>query len=536
MKKKRVIFIMCFLMGVPCFSEANISIIPQPAEIQIKQGIFIINPETRIMVNFQTQQLGRQLKEMLSSTGNNLELIIDGNPSDNQIVLTLEPALNNLPEEGYVLKVTEENIQIQSSSQAGLFYGIQTVRQLLPAEHFQSSPEINTEWKIPCVVIRDYPRFKWRGMHLDVCRHFMPKEFVKKYIDLLAMHKMNTFHWHLTEDQGWRIEIKKYPKLTEVGAWRKETVIGRNSDKYDNTPHGGFYTQNEIREIVEYAKQRYVTIVPEIEMPGHSVAALAAYPELSCTGGPFEVYTRWGVSRDVYCAGKEKTFEFLQDILTEVIDMFPDDYIHIGGDECPKDRWKECQQCQARILNEGLKDEHELQSYFIKRIEKILNAKGKKLIGWDEILEGGLAPSATVMSWRGELGGINAARAGHDVVMAPNSHTYFDYYQADPKKEPLAIGGFLPLEKVYSYNPIPEVLTKEQSAHVLGVQAQIWTEYILTPESVEYMAYPRVCALSEVAWTPLSRKEYKIFYSRLQEHLRRLKFLDVNFRPLDPPK
>ena len=534
MKKNRFFLAICFFMSIPCFSKAEISIIPIPVEIRVDEGTFEINSDTRIKVNSQAWQLGYQLKDMLISTGYDLEIIKDANSSANLIVLSVDTSLKKIPEEGYNLKVTPENVLIQSSSQAGLFYGLQTLCQLLPVEIFQKNPETKTQWIIPCVAIEDYPRFKWRGMHLDVCRHFMPKEFVKKYIDLLALHKMNMFHWHLTEDQGWRIEIKKYPKLTEISAWRKETVVGRNTNRYDNTPHGGFYTQDEIREIVEYAKQRYITIVPEIEMPGHSVAALAAYPELSCTGGPFEVYTRWGVSKDVFCAGNEKTFEFLQDVLTEVMDMFPGPYIHIGGDECPKDRWKECQKCQERIRDEGLKDENELQSYFIKRIEKFLNAKGKKLVGWDEILEGGLAPRATVMSWRGEDGGIKAAVAGHDVVMAPNSHTYFDYYQADRRNEPLANGGFIPLEKVYAYNPIPSALTEKQSDHVLGVQAQVWTEYISTPEYAEYMACPRVCALSEVVWTLSSRKDYKDFYSRLQEHLKRLKFLDVNFRPLDP--
>ncbi|MCK4854013.1 MAG: family 20 glycosylhydrolase, partial [Bacteroidales bacterium] len=315
--------------------------------------------------------------------------------------------------------------------------------------------------------------------------------------------------------------------------WRDETIVGHYRDeprKFDGLSHGGYYTHDEIREIVSYAKERYITIVPEIEMPGHSQAALAAYPEISCTGGPFKVSTIWGIRNEVYCAGNEKTFEFLENVLTEVLAMFPGEYIHIGGDECPKDRWEECPKCQSRISSEGLQDEHELQSYFIKRMEKFLDANNRRLIGWDEILEGGLAPNATVMSWRGEEGGIAAARAGHDVVMTPYSHTYFDYYQADPENEPLAIGGLLPLDTVYAYDPVPAELNEQQRSHILGVQGQVWTEYISTPEKAEYMAFPRACALAEIAWTPLDQKDYELFSSALLRHLKRLDFLNVNYR------
>jgi hexosaminidase len=344
---------------------------------------------------------------------------------------------------------------------------------------------------------------------------------------------MIRFHWHLTEDLGWRIEIMQYPELSRISAWRDETLVGHAREeprKFDGKRHGGYYTQDEIREVVAYAKERYITIVPEIEMPGHSLAALAAYPELSCTGGPFKVGTTWGVYKDVYCAGNEKTFEFLENVLTEVMELFPGEYIHLGGDECPKDRWEQCPKCRQRIRSEGLRDEHELQSYFIRRMEKFLNAHNRRIIGWDEILEGGLAPNATVMSWRGEEGGIAAARAGHDVVMAPNSHTYFDYYQADPENEPLAIGGLLPIEKVYSYDPVPGELDRQQKSHILGVQAQLWTEYIPTPAQAEYMAYPRACALAEIAWTPLDRKDYERFTAALANHLKRLDRLHVNYR------
>ena len=519
------------------FSQTGLSVIPAPVKMEKAEGVFEIGPTTKIIVEQQTQFLGNQLAGILSpAMGYALSIDTARKNLKGCIWLKINSDLSTLGDEGYRLTVTPQSVQVESAGEAGVFYGMQTLRQLLPVEIFQQKPVKDIQWRIPCVSIEDAPRFQWRGMHLDVCRHFMPKAFIKKYIDLLAIHKMNTFHWHLTEDQGWRIEIKKYPKLTEIGAWRKETVIGRNTGKYDGKRHGGFYTQADVREIIAYAKERYITVVPEIEMPGHSLSALVGYPELSCTGGPFEVRREWGVEPDVYCAGNEQVFEFMQDVLSEVLELFPSEYIHIGGDECPKERWKVCPKCQARIKAEGLKDEHELQSWFIKRMDTYLVKKGRRLVGWDEILEGGLAPGATVMSWRGEAGGIQAAKAGHDVVMAPNSHTYFDHYQAEPAKEPLAIGGFLPLKKVYSYDPTPDVLTDKQQKRILGVQAQIWTEYIPTDTHAEYMAYPRACALSEVAWTPKEKKAYDNFYNRLQTHLKRLDYLHVNFRPLDPPE
>jgi hexosaminidase len=344
---------------------------------------------------------------------------------------------------------------------------------------------------------------------------------------------MNTFHWHLTEDQGWRIEIKKYPKLTEVGAYRKETIVGhpRRSEPrvYDNTPYGGFYTQDEVRDIVAYAKSKFVTVIPEIEMPGHALAALAAYPELSCTGGPFEVATRWGIFDDVYCAGKEETFKFLEDVLTEVMDLFPSQYIHVGGDECPKTKWQKCPDCQKRIKDEGLKDENELQSYFIKRMEKFISSKGRRLIGWDEILEGGLPPEATVMSWRGVEGGIEAAKQDHDVIMTPTTYVYLDYYQSDPQDQPLAIGGYLPLEKVYSFDPEFEELNQEQQKHILGVQGNVWTEYIATPEHLEYMTYPRMIAISEIGWSPSSLKDFDDFLARFSVERKRLDEMGINY-------
>jgi len=389
-------------------------------------------------------------------------------------------------------------------------------------------------WSAPCVTIEDQPRFEWRGLMLDTCRHFYPVDFVKRFIDLLSRHKMNRFHWHLTEDQGWRIEIKAHPGLTAIGSKRKETPIPSDRNTGDGKPHSGFYTQAEIREVIAYANERFVTIVPEIELPGHALAALATYPELSCTGGPFEVGTTWGVHRDVYCAGNDDTFKFLESVLSEVIDLFPGEFLHIGGDECPKARWKECAKCQERMRVEGAKDEHELQAYFVERIGKFLKARGKRLLGWDEILEGRLAEGATVMSWRGIAGGIAAAELGHDVVMSPNSHCYFDYYQSEDKpNEPPAIGGFLPLERVYSYEPIPDELQEKGSQHVLGAQGNVWTEYIQNGKQAEYMTYPRAAALAERVWSTKETRDYADFTRRLGHHFKRLGALDVRYRPLD---
>jgi hexosaminidase len=412
----------------------------------------------------------------------------------------------------YTLIVTPKDIKIKSSTSDGIFNAFQSLFQLMVKS--------GKNYKIPCCEVNDAPSFEWRGMHLDVCRHFFDKQFIKKYIDYLALHKMNVFHWHLTEDQGWRIEIKKYPLLTDIGAFRNGSMFGPYTDhKIDSVRYGGFYSQKDIKEIVKYANERHITIVPEIEMPGHSLAALAAYPELSCTGGPFEVAKEWGVFDDVYCAGNEKTFEFLQGVLDEVCELFPGKYIHIGGDECPKTRWEKCDKCQKRMKENNLKDEHELQSYFIQRIEKYLNAKGKQIIGWDEILEGGLAPNAAVMSWRGTDGGIAAAREKHKVVMTPGSHCYFDHYQGNPEYEPYAIGGFTPLEKVYAYDPVPAELNAEEAKYILGAQGNVWTEYINEPKNVAYMALPRMCALAEVLWTKKENKNLNSFVQRLNTHL-----------------
>ena len=515
--------------------EENVSIIPKPNKIILSDGHFLINSNTKIIIVGSSKEeinIAKYFNHKLeNAVGYKLEISNENIDTENSIILN---SMDNgkLGAEGYTLVVNKNGVKITGTN-AGQFYGIQSILQLLPAEIFGNKIQENLELTVPFVEIEDAPRFEWRGMHLDVCRHFFSVEFIKKYIDYLAMHKMNTFHWHLTEDQGWRIEIKKYPKLSEVSAYRNETIIGHhntNPQKFDGKRYGGIYTQEEIREVVKYASDRFITVVPEIELPGHSVAALTAYPELSCTGGPFEVRTSWGISDDIYCAGNEKTFEFLENVLSEVVELFPSKYIHIGGDEAPKDRWEECEKCQARIKKEGLHDEHELQSYFITRMEKFLNSKGKQIIGWDEILEGGLAPNEAVMSWRGNDGGIAAAKSKHKVVMSPNTNCYFDHYQTENREnEPLAIGGFLPLEKVYSFNPIPPELTEEEGKYIIGAQGNVWTEYIATPESVEYMAFPRMSALAEVVWSEDSNKDFDEFKLRMEKHYKRLDAIGTNY-------
>ena len=515
-----------------CSTPRNPSVIPQPVQMEVGRGIFDLDADTRIVLTNPTNEV-QQLTEswarpIRATSGFNLQLV--DTPSDapsNTITLRLSPDASH-PAEGYRLNVTSDVVTVEAKTPAGLFYGLQTLTQLLSGGH-------SSGWSVPVVQIVDAPRFAYRGMHLDVGRHFFPVAFVKKYIDLLAMYKMNKFHWHLTDDQGWRIEIKKYPKLTEIGAYRKETVVGKNFERFDRPyvgdgqPHGGFYTQDEVREVVAYARARYIDVIPEIEMPGHATAALAAYPELACTDGPFDVPTTWGIFEDVFCP-KEETFQFLEDVLTEVIALFPSQYIHIGGDEVLKVRWKESELAQEVITREGLADEDELQSYFIKRIESFLLAQGRRLVGWDEILEGGLAPDATVMSWRGMEGGIEAARQGHDVIMTPTSHTYFDYYQGDPVQEPLAIRGLTPLEKVYGFEPVPETLSAEDAAHILGAQGNVWTEYMATTDHVEYMVFPRMLALAEVVWSPQELRNWEDFVQRLPAQLQHLDTLGVNYR------
>jgi hexosaminidase len=515
-----------------------ISILPQPTKLTPVTGNFTITNATKMIVpndNADILRVALMFADRLKIDGTKVPIIdLNNSKSNTNVIFFLKTEDEDLGTEGYRLSVTPSQININAATAQGFFYAVQSLLQLLPTEVFSPTPyKSKITWRIPCVEIEDQPRYKYRGLHLDVGRHFQPVSFVKKFIDMMAMHKMNNFHWHLTEDQGWRIEIKKYPKLTEVGAWRKETLIGHNNadgaKKYDGERYGGFYTQAEIREVVAYAKERFVNIIPEIEMPGHAQAALAAYPELSCDPTKqYEVATSWGVFKDVFCP-TEKTFTFLEDVLTEVMDLFPSKYIHIGGDECPKDAWKKSAFCQDLMKKEGLKDEHELQSYFIQRIEKFLNAKGRSIIGWDEILEGGLAPNATVMSWRGTEGGITAAQQDHDVIMTPGSHCYLDKYQADPETEPLAIGGLITLETAYSYEPTPTILNNEQAKHIIGAQGNVWTEYLRYSSQVEYMAFPRAIALAEVLWTTKSRRNYDNFITRLQTHFKRLDRMKVNY-------
>ena len=529
-------FITCLVsagFSSACSTPRNPSVIPQPVQMEVGRGVFDLDADTRIMLsnptNLEVQQLTESWARPIRATSGFNLLLVD-TPDDapsNMITLRLSQDAPH-PAEGYRLNVTSDAVTVEAKTPTGLFYGLQTLTQLLFGDH-------TSGWSVPIVQIVDAPRFAYRGMHLDVGRHFFPVAFIKKYIDLLAMYKMNKFHWHLTDDQGWRIEIKKYPKLTEIGAYRQETVMGKNFERFDRpyvgdgNPHGGFYSQEEVREVVAYARARYIDVIPEIEMPGHATAALAAYPEFACTDGPFDVPTTWGIFEDVFCP-KEETFQFLEDVLTEVIALFPSQYIHIGGDEVPKVRWQESEVAQEVISREGLADEDELQSYFIKRIESFLQAQGRRLIGWDEILEGGLAPDATVMSWRGMEGGIEAAREGHDVIMTPTSHCYFDYYQADPEQEPLAIRGLTPLEKVYSFEPVPEMLSAEDAEHILGAQGNVWTEYMATTDYVEYMVFPRMLALSEVVWSPPDLRNWEDFVQRLPDHLRYFDALGVNYR------
>jgi len=524
MKKFLLPVIILCLFIVQSLSSQNRqhTIIPQPVQVSPGNGFFIFSADLQVYCsNNDILEEAHIFNEYLNTFyGFSLQPSLFRMDRD-FIELAVDTALG---EEEYHLEISPYSIEICGGGKAGVFYGIQTLLQMLPADML---PPYN----IPCVQIHDYPRFQWRGMHLDVSRHFFPKEFIFRYIDFLAMYKMNTFHWHLTDDQGWRIEIKKYPLLTKAGAWRKGTHHGHSSEDVfiaDTTLYGGFYTQDDIKEIVAYAQARHITIVPEIEMPGHSMAALHAYPHLSCTGKQEPVATSWGVFEHVFCT-KDEVFEFLENVLAEVMELFPGEYIHIGGDECPKTNWKKCSICQARIQSEELKDEYELQSYFIRRIEKFVNSKGRKIIGWDEILEGGLAPNAAVMSWRGTEGGIEAARAGHHAVMTPGSHCYFDHYQGDPANEPLAIGGYTTVDKVYSYEPVPAELNEKEAKYILGAQGNVWTEYMNNEQHVEYMIFPRLCALSEVVWTPAEQKDWIDFRRRLIGHFDFFEHSGINY-------
>ncbi len=538
------------------------SVLPAPSRLTPLEGAFVLGPGTRLVAVGEALPLAETLRQsMRPATG--LPLPIHSKGDRNALHLRLDPGAQGLGPEGYALEIRPSRVELRALRPAGLFHGIQTLRQLLPPAVFREAPVQGVAWSLPACAIEDAPRFSWRGSHLDVGRHFMPKAFIKKHLDLMALHKLNVFHWHLTEDQGWRLEIKKYPKLTQVGAWRKETVIPEfirvdrpSQMRFDGTPHGGFYTQEDVKEIVAYAAERFITVVPEIELPGHSSAAVAAYPELgNFPDRKVEVAASWGVFESVFNV-EDRTQAFLRDVLDEVMALFPGPFIHVGGDECPKAEWARSEPALARMKQLGLvpattalkdlqeyKDAqgklaehpalHGLQSWFIRQMDAYLASKGRRLIGWDEILEGGLAPGAAVMSWRGEAGGIEAAKAGHDVVMTPGQPTYFDHYQAKGA-EPFAIGGLNTIESVYAYEPVPAALTAAEAKRVLGSQGQLWTEYMPNPARVEYMAWPRLAALAEVLWSPKEGKDFAAFLPRLERDLQRLEILDVNYRPLDP--
>src|SRR5438270_740780 len=509
------------------------ALIPVPEKLTLRSGSFAIGAATSVVADAALRVAAELLRDQLRpATG--FPLAVVSSAKGSRIALSLDPAVGSLGDEGYRLAVTAGEVTIRAPKPAGILHGSQTLRQLFSSDIFHRAPVAPASWTIPAVEIEDRPTFGWRGSHLDVGRHFMPKEFVLKHIDLLALHKLNVFHWHLTEDQGWRIEIKRYPKLTEVGAFRAGcTTAPRTRDpekrRFSGKPHGGFYTQEDVREVVRYAADRGITVLPEIELPGHALAAIASYPELGNTGEAFEVQTYWGITDHVLGVG-DNVLRFFEDVLDEVLALFPSPLIHIGGDECPKTEWRASAAAQARMKAEGLKDEDELQSWFIRHFDSWLTERGRRLVGWDEILEGGLAPGATVMSWRGEDGGIAAARAGHDVVMAPQKPTYFDHSQSDLVTEPPGIGGHNSLEAVYAYEPIPAELSPEEARHVLGSQGQLWTEYMPDPKRVEYMAWPRLAALPEVLWSPKEARTWDDFARRLAPHLERLAILDVNYR------
>jgi len=531
-------FALSLFFGIGC-QEAPIipktpPIIPLPKNVKSIQGQFHINKQT-VIVYKSIDKEGRKVADYLQqliARPSAMKLAIQTDvPGQNFIHLKIDQSFNSVTG-SYSIISNGLGITISSADPIGLFYGIQTLRQLLPAEIESKIPVNNVDWIVPAVIIEDEPRFKFRSMHLDVGRHFFSVDFVKKYIDLLAFHKMNYFHWHLTEDQGWRIEIKKYPKLAKVASKRNETLIdhgARPPFKFDAQPYGGYYSHEEIKEIVEYAAERFITVIPEIELPAHSLAALAAYPEIGCTGGPYDVATRWGSFEDIFCAGNEQTFQFLEGVLTEVMELFPSRYIHIGGDECPKTRWKSCPKCQKRVKSEGLKSDDELHSYFIKRIQRFLAKNKRTLMGWDEILDGDILPGATVMSWRGETGSIQAAKMGHEVIMTTNTHLYFDQYQTDPQTQPLAIGGYSTLESVYQYEPIPYELSEQEAKYIIGAEGLLWTEYVKTPEYAEYMVFPRACALAEVCWSSKEKRDWQSFRQRLEKHLKRLDYMGVNY-------
>ena len=518
MKKTLILAAAAAILASCCqTAKTDIDVIPYPNSVETKCGSFAaagaefhcdpaMDEASKAVVN--------AFAEQLSLTSGTPSVVTEGTAKTG-FCFTVNP---KMPAEAYNLKITGKGVKAEASGLNGFNYAVQTLKQMLPVEIYGNEAAADKDWSLQCATIKDAPRFGYRGLHLDVSRHFYSVDAVKRFLDVMEMHKLNTFHWHLTDDQGWRVEIKKYPQLTETGSVRKGTCVGKNWELLDGKPYGGWYTQDEIREVVAYAAAKGITVIPEIDLPGHMLAALTAFPELGCTGGPYELWCRWGVSDDVLCAGKEETFTFIEGVLEEILELFPSEYIHIGGDECPKVRWEKCPVCQAKIKELGIKGddkhaaEHYLQSYVISRVEKFLNERGRNIIGWDEILEGGLAPNATVMSWRGSEGGLEAVRQGHDAIMVPNTHFYLDYYQStDVDNEPLGIGGYIPVDKVYGYEPFTEGMTEEEKSHILGIQANIWTEYIKTEDHLQYMQLPRMTALSEVQWCQPEAKSWERF-------------------------
>lgn len=526
---KKILSILTLLVSLNSYSQPKVSVIPLPQMVKEGNGSFQLNKEVYL---YYSDPSLKSLSALIVSgikdaSGISVKTILqDQKPKKSRFIhILLDPSITNA--EGYVLDVTPASIVIKAKKENGLFYGVQTLLQLIP---------IDGKKNIQTVHIEDEPRFAWRGMMFDNCRHMYTVEFIKKFIDQLAYHKLNKFHWHLTEDQGWRIEIKKYPKLQTISAYRNGTQVGYDRKKTDSIPYGGYYTQEQIKDIVAYAASRYIEVIPEIEMPGHSIAAISAYPSLACnasgfeTGKPHEVRQVWGVTKDIYCAGNDSVFVFLQDVLTEVMQLFPSKYIHIGGDEAPHDAWKKCPKCQRRIQEEGLKDEAELQSWFIRRMEKFINLHGKKLIGWEEIMHGGLTPNATVHSWLGTKSGLAASKMGNDVIMSPYSHLYFDGYQADHTIEPAAIGYWVPLDTVYAFEPRHPQMNDENAKHLLGAQANVWTEFIATEPYFEYMVYPRMDALAEITWTQKEKKNFTDFKLRLQSQFKWYDLQKINYR------
>lgn len=532
---RKITLFLVTLMAMSCAprqettqEKSHISIIPEPSMVEVSGGYLDIN-SAACFISADMDDMSREAIDLFLGALYDIHVYTDSR--DNAVLSFVTD--QELESESYVIDVNSRRAVVEASSFNGFLYAIETLKQLLPVEIYTGEA---ADWKLPCVRIEDSPRFGYRGMHLDVARHFFDVDQVKKYLDMMAVHKMNTFHWHLTDDQGWRVEIKKYPKLVEVGSMRKETAIGKGwyDVEYDGIPHGGYYTQDEIREIVDYAASKGITIIPEIDVPAHMLAAVAAYPELSCTGEQYDVWGRWGVSPNIMCASKEETFGFLENVFLEIIDLFPGKYIHIGGDECPKTRWAECPACQARITELGYENEEHalelLQGYVTNRVEAFLDEHGRSIIGWDEILSGNISQSATIMSWRGVDGGIAAAEAGHDAIMTPNSYCYLDYYQSRKiQDEPFAIGGFVSVEKVYSFEPFTPEMTSEQRKHILGVQANLWTEYIKTPEHLEYMLLPRMSAVSEVQWCQEGKRDYQRFLDKMSHMLEIYQAMDFNY-------